>query len=452
MSEPIKTAAPPPFSRLKPYPEYKGSGVEWLGEIPAHWEAKRLKRLFKVVNGSTPRSEEPSYWDGDIPWVTPDDLGELTSRELLEPRRYITEDGYRSCGTSMVPSGSLVLSTRAPIGHLVIAGVYLCTNQGCRSLVFCKDHNRYFFYYLLFAAHSELESWGQGSTFKELAKSKLEYISLVDLPLHEQLAIVSFLDRETAKIDALISKRERLIELLQEKRTALISQAVTKGLDPNVQMKDSGVDWLGEIPAHWDVMRLKWVGKAIIGLTYDPSDLVDEHEGTLVLRASNVSDRKIVLGDNVFVRTEIPERLVTKVGDILICSRSGSRGLIGKSAKIDEDSAGVTFGVFMTIFRSPHNDYLFHVSNSKLFDYQSGAFLTSTINQLTLENLYSFEVPVPPLDEQSQIASFLDRETVQIDTLISKVKESIDMLYEYRTALISAAVTGKIDVRGEVVR
>ena len=218
----LKGGETSPQSKFKPYPKYKDSGVEWLGKIPAHWKVKRVKRLFKVVNGSTPKSEEPSYWDGDIPWVTPDDLGELNSKELLEPRRFITEEGYQSCGTAMVPRGSIILSTRAPIGHLAIAGVNLCTNQGCRSLVFRKNHDQHFFYYLLFAAHSELESWGQGSTFKELSKSNLEYISLVEPPLDEQQAITSFLDREIAKIDALISKKEKLIELLKEKRTCLL--------------------------------------------------------------------------------------------------------------------------------------------------------------------------------------------------------------------------------------
>jgi len=161
-------------TRFKPYPAYKASGVEWLGEIPAHWEARRLKRLFRVVNGSTPKSDEPAYWDGEIPWATPDDLGKLAARELRRTGRYITREGYESCRTSMVPEGSLVLSTRAPIGHLAIAAVDLCTNQGCRSLVFRKHSDREFFYFELVALRPILESLGDGSTFRELAKQSLE--------------------------------------------------------------------------------------------------------------------------------------------------------------------------------------------------------------------------------------------------------------------------------------
>ena len=195
-------------------------------------------------------------------------------------------------------------------------------------------------------------------------------------PLAEQEAIAAFLDRETAQIDALIARLEELVALLQEKRQALISHAVTKGLDPTVPMKDSGVEWLGEIPAHWEVKRLKYAGEAIVGLTYDPLDIVDEGEGTLVLRASNVQNGRIVLGDCVFVSSAIPKRLVTRQGDILICSRSGSRSLIGKNARIGTDAAGVTFGVFITVFRSAFGDFLSQVFNSHLFEYQSGEFLT----------------------------------------------------------------------------
>ena len=222
-----------------------------------HWESKVLKRSFRVVNGSTPKSGEPENWNGDIPWVTPDDLGKLSGRVLDEPARYITRKGYESCGTQMVGAGSLILSTRAPIGHLAISGTPVCTNQGCRSLVSLYTCSETYFYFQLLATRPVLEAAGRGSTFRELAREDLESVLLSVPPLDEQRAIAAFLDRETAKIDGLVERKERLIQLLQEKRTALITRAVTRGLDPNVPMKDSGVEWLGEIPAHWDVKRIK---------------------------------------------------------------------------------------------------------------------------------------------------------------------------------------------------
>ena len=205
--------------------------------------------------------------------------------------------------------------------------------------------------------------------------------------------------------------------------------------------KDSGVEWLGEVPEHWGVKRLKFLGEAIIGLTYDPSEIVDENEGTLVLRSSNVQGGKIILNDNVFVRKNIPEKLITKAGDILICSRNGSRALIGKNAVIEKGSEAITFGAFMTIFRSTYNNYLSYVFNSSLFEFQSGSFLTATVNQLTVSNLYSFEIPLPFISEQEKIAAFLDRETAKIDALIAEQQRLIELLKEKRQAVISHTVT-----------
>ena len=288
-----------------------------------------------------------------------------------------------------------------------------------------------------------------GVSYPAINASELACLDIAFPPLPEQRAIAAFLDRETARIDALAAKKERLIELLQEKRTALITRAVTKGIDLDAPMKDSGVEWLGEIPAHWDVKRLKEVGEALIGLTYSPNDVVRQNEGSLVLRASNISEGKIVLEDNVYVGCPVIAKLITREGDILICSRSGSRGLIGKNAIINSDSSGMTFGAFMTVYRSILSQYLHQVFNSALFEFQSGMFMTSTINQLTLGMLNGFYVPVPPTTEQTAISAFLDGETAKLDSLIAKVRQAIEHLRELRSALISAAVTGRIDVREE---
>lgn len=207
------------------------------------------------------------------------------------------------------------------------------------------------------------------------------------------------------------------------------------------EYKDSGVEWLGQVPAHWDVKRLKYLGESLIGLTYDPTEVVDEGEGTLVLRSSNVQNGKIVFDDNVFAAKRIPERLITQISDILICSRNGSRALIGKNALITQEAAGLTFGAFMTVFRSKSNRYLAHVFNSHLFEHQSGLFLTSTINQLTIGVLNNFEIPIPTKSEQTTIASFLEHETAKIDALVAEQQRLIELLKEKRQAVISHAVT-----------
>jgi len=210
-----------------------------------------------------------------------------------------------------------------------------------------------------------------------------------------------------------------------------------------VEYKESGIGWLGDAPKHWLATKLKFLGQAKIGLTYSPSDVVDEEDSncTLVLRSSNVQDGKIVFQDNVYVQSEIPESLRTKEGDILICSRNGSRTLIGKNAMIDQKSAGLSFGAFMTIYRSDLNHYLFWVFNSQLFKLQSASFLTATINQLTVGNLNSFDVLLPPPEEQTAIANFLDAETGKIDALVAEQRRLIELLKEKRQAVISHAVT-----------
>ncbi|MDH7495337.1 MAG: restriction endonuclease subunit S [Bacillota bacterium] len=435
--------------RFKPYPAYKDSRVEWLAEIPAHWEVKRLKRIFFVLNGSTPQSGVAEYWDGDIPWVTPEDLGDLQSSEIARTRRYITEAGYLSCGTTLAPAGSLVLSTRAPIGHLAIAAVELCTNQGCRCLVFRRPLVPEFFYFQLIAARPELESWGQGSTFKELAKTKLENTAIAVPPDSEQHTIAAFLKRETAKIDALVAKKERLIELLEEKRTALITRAVTKGLDPNVPMRDSGVEWLGEIPVHWELAPVYARYEVTLGKMLDAKRITGEAPGRYLRNvdvqwdAINTDD----LPEMDFAPWE-RDRYLLQPGDLLVCEG----GEVGRTA--------IWGGELPECFyqKAIHRVRRRHEQESPRFFYylmysfaKRGVFLAggnpNTIDHLTAVQLRHYRFPFAPPSEQRAIAAFLDRETTKIDALIAKIREGIDRLKEYRTALICAAVTGKIDVR-----
>lgn len=265
--------------------------------------------------------------------------------------------------------------------------------------------------------------------------------------LARQEAIADFLDRETAQIDAVIAKQEELIGLLGERRSAVIAHAVTKGLNPDTPMKDSGIDWLGAIPSHWDLKRLKYLGRSSIGLTYSPADVVDDpHEGTLVLRAGNIQDGQLTLDDNVYVATSVPDDLHARHGDILICARNGSARLIGKNVVIPASLGRATWGAFMTVLRSDYNDYLRWLLNSAIFTGQLGRFKTSTINQLTNETLNSFEIPLPPDPERAAIAAHLDCVTAEIDQLVARASSAIDLMRERRSALISDAVTGRLDI------
>ena len=331
----------PQRRHYRPYPKYRESGVEWLGEMPVHWESRTLKRQFQIVNGSTPKSSQPENWDGGIPWITPDDLGKATERVIKVPARHITHKGYESCGTRMVGAGSLILSTRAPIGHLAISGTSVCTNQGCRSLVFRYRCNETYFYFLLCTARPVLETLGRGSTFTELASADLESVLLPIPPIDEQEAIAEFLDSETAKIDALVARKERVIELLQEKRIALITRAVTRGLDPNVPMKHSGVEWLGKIPAHWDMKRLRHIVRHI-EQGWSPNCEPRNREAGVdewgVLKAGCVNRGSFLESEHKALPSKfspIPA-LEIKEGDLLMSRASGSRDLVGSVAIVSK--------------------------------------------------------------------------------------------------------------------
>ena len=425
--------------QLNPYHEYKPAMLPWLPDVPKHWELIpnwALMHLKKEVVGELAATQT---------LLSLTKVG-IIERDMENPTgKFPTSfDTYQS-----VQPGDLIFclfdmdETPRTVGlstlHGMVTGAYTrftCSDETLRRFLFLLylhlDNGK-----LLKPIYSGLRKVISTNTFLT-TKSPVP-------PKSEQASIVRFLDHTDEQIQRYIASKERLIALLEEERQALVHQAVTRGLDPNVRLKPSGVEWLGDVPEHWEVRRLRHLGEAIIGLTYEPQDVRDT--GTLVLRASNISGREITLEDKVMVEKDIPNRLITRQGDILVCSRSGSRALIGKNARIDSVSEGMTFGAFMTIFRGPNNDYLHQVFNSKIFEYQSGAFSTSTINQLTLGMINSIHVPFPPSEEQGEISREIESSTANIQAGIHQTRRQIDLMNEYRTRLIADVVTGQLDVR-----
>lgn len=433
------------------YQHYKDSGIEWLGEMPSHWVATPIKRLGRLKGGSGFPHDEQGNEGEELQFHKVNALGKADSDGLLiDGDNTVSIETAKRLNAHIFPEKSLVF---AKVGAaLYLARICQLANPSCIDnnmmglIVNKKKFDPSFVKFAMSLVNFELIA--NPGAVPSLNEGQIGNFKLGIPSLLEQSLIAAFLGREIAKIDELAKAFNGLIDLLKEKRQAVISHAVTKGLDPSVPMKDSGIDWIGSIPHHWEMKRLKYLGKAITGLTYSPTDIVDEENGILVLRSSNVQKGQITLNDNVFVSAKIPENLVTRIGDILICSRNGSRALIGKNATIDSKSENLTFGAFMTIFRSEDSAYMSWILNSSLFEFQSGAFMTSTINQLTLGVLNNFEIPLPPSDERRLISEFLEIERSKFNELIEEAFSAIETLKERRTALISAAVTGKIDVRG----
>ncbi|MDI4667617.1 restriction endonuclease subunit S [Pseudoalteromonas shioyasakiensis] len=440
--------------RYKAYPEYKNSGIEWVGDIPEHWEVAAISSYStKITNGYVGPTRD-IFFDSGVRYLQ--SLHIKQNRINFHTPYYVSKEWSDAKAKSILNEGDVLVVQTGDIGQ-VAAVTKEFEGCNCHALIIIsttKDLNGFYLSWLLNSSYGfhSLKSIQTGALHPHLNCDLVKTVKSHLPTIEEQQKIAKFLDHETAKIDTLIAKQEKLIELLKEKRQAVISHAVTKGLNPDAPMKDSGVEWLGEVPAHWDMKRLKYIGEARNGLTYSPDDVVTQEEGILVLRSSNIQDARLSFSDNVYVNMDIPTRIRTKENDLLICSRNGSRQLIGKNALITKEAVDMAFGAFMVVFRSKLNPYLYWVLNSPLFEYQSGSFLTSTINQLTIGNLASMEVPIPPECERKAISDYLIEKDQYFDKLTHKALLKVNLLKERKTALISAAVTGKIDVRDEELK
>jgi len=431
---------------MNTYSSYKDSGVEWIGEVPSEWECLRGRFLFenkKIIN--------KEFQCENLLSLTL--FGVLNKN--MESHKGLRPSNYKTY--QLFEKDDLVFKL-IDLENVKTSRVGLVHENGIMSPVYIRlepnknSHSKYNYYYFYDLYKKEIFNFLGSGVRSSLSPSDLLEIEVPVPPLQEQQQISDYLDYKTLKIDTLIEKTQQKIELLKEQRTSLINTTVTKGLNPNVEMKDSRVEWIGEIPSEWEVVKLKFVGKVVIGLSYSPDNVVDEGEGTLVMRSTNVQNGKPSFHNNVYVNKDIPDRMVTREGDILICSRNGSRNLIGKNCIISKDIEGMTFGVFMTIFRSKYWKLIYWVLNSPVFKSQSGLYLTSTINQLTVSTIKNLTIPFTFNErEQQQIVDYLDKETSRIDKLVDIESKRIYLLKEYRQSLISEVVTGKVDVRDEVL-
>lgn len=429
------------MSKYRRYERYKDSGVEWIEEIPEEWEVTHLKRVFKIVNGGTPSSSEENYWNGEIVWITPNDLSKLTEVYIKDSERKITVDGLCNCSAKKVPMNSIIISTRAPIGYVAIAGVDLCTNQGCKSLVSTKVINHEYFYYWIYSISFYLNALGQGTTFMELSNSSLSMVELLTPSMNEQKAIANFLYEKTAEIDALITDKEKLIELLQEKRQAIISEAVTKGLNPNVRMKDSGVDWIGDIPEHWDIRRIKYLSNirnvkasdSDNNKTYVGLESIESKTGKLL---TNNNDEQQAVGEtaNIF-----------RKGDVLF---GKLRPYLAKCIVADFNGRCTSELLVLRTASNMLPEYLYLFMLSPIFiDVVNSSTYGAKMPRASWDFIGNLKVPLPNIKEQEEIVEYLIKLTNNMDDLISDISTQIQKLKEYRQSLISEAVTGKVDVR-----
>lgn len=433
----------------------KDSGIEWIGEIPASWDTMRLRNHFSFGKG-LPITKADLTESG----VSVISYGQIHSKANIGTRikpeliRYVDDKYLDTNDSSLVSKGSFIFADTSEdisgCGNCVYVDVEYPLFAGYHTMILRPENESFTKYYsYLFATdawRSQIRAQASGVKLFSITQKMLQDTVLIEPSEEEKVRIVDYLDKKCAEIDAIIAAKEKTNELLKERRQSIIYEAVTKGLDPTVPMKDSGIEWIGEIPESWEVKKIKHIGNYRNGLTYSPNDIAEVTDGTLVLRSSNIQNGRLVFDDNVFVSCNIPEQLKVHKGDILICSRNGSRELIGKNAIIDVDD-DLSFGAFMMIFRCHTPKYMSYILNSNIFTYYLSTFLTATVNQLTGENFGNMKI-VYCSDEQEQknLVEFLDKKCKEIDILVSSNNSTIEKLKEYRQSVIYEAVTGKVEI------
>ena len=445
---------------FKQYPSYKYSAVEWLGDIPKHWESNRLKKyLIERNEKNTPVKTDNllsvTMYQGVIPVSEKQGNGGNKPKENLENYK-ISYPNDIVLNSMNVIVGSVGLNKYM---GLISPAYYALYNRN-------KNNNIKFFSYIFHNPFFQkgLFGLGNGIMYKESEDGKLNTIRLkipmeklnqVVLPcpsISEQNQIISFLDTETARIDNLISKQEKLIELLEEQRKSIISHAVTKGLNPNAPMKDSGVEWLGDVPEHWEVTFIKYITKKISsGKTPLGGAEVYTDEGVIFLRSQNIYNDGLHLDDVSFIPHEIHASMkssAVKKNDVLLNITGGS---IGRTCLVDCEIGEANVNQHVCIIRTSKDKYakwlsVFMKSNSaqsQIFYSQTGAGREG----LNFSQIGNMRLLFPPFVEQQEILDFLDQENLRFDNLILKQQSLIEKMKEYRASIISHAVTGKIDVR-----
>lgn len=443
------------MSHYKPYPAYKDSGVEWIGRVPEHWEVKRFKFAISTCRNGIWGDDPTGHDDTPCVRVADFDRSALRVNQEIPTLRAIPE---RDRASRLLRPGNLLLEKSGggdsqPVGQVVLydqAVEAVCSNFIARmELVHRADPSFWCYQFAgAYACGLNLRSVKQTSGIQNLDQE--QYLDeMATCPPHaEQSAIAAALDRETARIDALIAKKTRFIELLKEKRQALITHAVTKGLAPNVKMKDSGVEWIGEVPEHWAVCKLNFRYSVELGKMLDQKRITGKH---LVpyLRNQDVQWGDISADDLPLMDISPDEfdRYTVVNGDLLVCEGGDvGRAAIWRGAPIGYQKAlhrlrprGFDHTPFMySLLIAAKTSGVFSESDSK-----------STISHLPAEAFRTYRFPFPPPAEQTAIADALYRKTACIDAVIAKVEHSITLLKERRSALITAAVTGQIDLREE---
>jgi type I restriction enzyme S subunit len=435
------------------YPRYKDSGVEWLGEVPEHWNPVPIKHLGKLKGGAGFPHDEQGLEGEELPFHKVNALARAVEGVIHSSQNTISRGTAERLGAYVFPPGTIVFAKVGAallLGRLCRLSTDACIDNNMMGLV--VDESGFDLRYVQSAMSMvRFDLIANPGAVPSLNEAQIGDFRLALPPLEEQRLIAHFLNRETAKIDALIAEQQRLIELLREKRQAVISHAVTCGLDPDAPLKPSGVEWLGDVPAHFEVQRVKSVSDFTTSGPRGWSERLGE-EGAIFIQSGDLDDcLRIKFGSAKRVRVEdSAEAARTRLlaGDVVVCITGAKTGNVAVCDAIPEEAYVNQHLCLIRPTKDVNPEFLGYLLKSDIGQTHFSLSQYGLKQGLSLEDVRDAPVVLPPVAEQIMILAQIESHLAETDALITTAERAITLLQERRTALISAAVTGKIDVRG----
>lgn len=431
---------------MKKYEKYKPSNLDWIGDIPEHWKISKVKYNFSFRTGFTPPSGKSEYYNGgNYVWIN---IGDLDGKYISDSSNKITDKAIEDLNPTIVPKGSLLYSFKLSVGKVAFTEIDCYTNEAIFSIDPDNEDNLEFFYYALpqqIIKNANENIYGAKILNQELIKNA----DLIIPPPNEQSLIANYLNKKTQEIDQLIEDKKQLLQLFEEEKTAIISQAITKGLNPKAKFKNSGIEWIGEIPKHWKIIKLKHI--VIDKLKYGANESAEEEilENPRYIRITDFGKNGKLKKDTFkSLPIEKANDYLLNEGDILF-ARSGAT--VGKTFQFKDYNGIACFAGYL-IKATPNlnivlSDYLYLFTKTSSYEqWKNSIFNQATIQNIGADKYSILEITIPPIEEQKEIVNFIQKETKIIDSKIKKTKKLIDLLTEYRSALISDVVTGKVNV------
>lgn len=425
---------------MERYSEYKDSGVKWLGEIPSHWEVMPIKHSYKFTVGWTPPTGRNDLFEGNNLWANISDLGK---KEINNTANRISDSAVRLSGRSMSPKGSLLYSFKLSVGTVSFCGADMYTNEAIATFLKGKNSLKYLYYAapIFIIKNANTNIYGAPILNQDLIKNALVLLP----PRSEQDAIVRYLDAATSKIDKAIAMQQKMIDLLNERKQIIIQNAVTKGLDENVEMKDSGVEWIGMIPKHWEILKLKRCASIKTGTT-PPTNERKYFDGGRIswFTPGDLNDLHLKFASKTITQKAIDD----KVGRLFPAKTIYFVGIGATVAKVSAcDFAASSNQQINAIICNESLDYIFATYVLK----SEQEFIRNMANYVTLPIINQsdtglIDMIVPPKSEQQAIVAYLGKEMQRFDSAISNCQRQITLLQERKQIIINEVVTGKVKV------